>query len=66
MVTARTGMPTPAGQLLAREGQRGVQEKVLSPGTYYLNPEMYRVDLVSIQSQIAEFLDDKGGHHTPM
>jgi len=32
----------------------------LSPGTYYLNPEMYKVDLVSIQSQIAEFLDDKG------
>jgi len=60
VVTARTGLPTPAGQILAREGQRGVQEKVLSPGTYYLNPEMYKVDLVSIQSQIAEFLDDKG------
>lgn len=60
VVTARTGTSTPAGQLLAKEGQRGVQEKVLSPGTYYLNPEMYKVDLVSIQSQIAEFLDDKG------
>ena len=60
VVTARTGTSTPAGQLLAKEGQRGVQEKVLSPGTYYLNPEMYKVDLVSIQSQISEFLDDKG------
>ena len=61
VVTARTGAPTPEGQLLASEGQRGVQEKVLSPGTYYLNPDMYTVDLVSIQSHIAEFLDDKGG-----
>jgi hypothetical protein len=60
VVTARTGAPTPEGQLLASEGQRGVQEKVLSPGTYYLNPAMYTVDLVSIQSHIAEFLDDKG------
>jgi hypothetical protein len=60
IVTARTGAPMPEGHLLASEGQRGVQEKVLSPGTYYLNPAMYTVDLVSIQSHIAEFLDDKG------
>ena len=33
VVTARTGAPMPEGQLLASEGQRGVQEKVLSPGT---------------------------------
>jgi len=60
VVTARTGASTPEGQILASEGQRGVQEKVVSPGTYYLNPAMYTVDLVSIQSHIAEFLDDKG------
>ena len=32
-------------------GERGVQEKTLEPGTHYLSPYVYRVDLVDCRSQ---------------
>lgn len=35
-------------QRLAQEGQRGVLEYVLQPGIYYLNPRVYKVDIVQI------------------
>jgi hypothetical protein len=35
-------------QKLATEGQRGVQERVLSPGIYYLNPYVHRVQIVEL------------------
>lgn len=38
-------------RLLVDEGQRGVQESTLEPGTHYLNPYVYRVDLVDCRSQ---------------
>jgi len=38
-------------KLLVQPGERGVQEKTLEPGTHYLNPYVYRVDLVDCRSQ---------------
>ncbi len=35
-------------QKLAEEGQRGVLRNVLQPGIYYLNPKVYKVDIVQI------------------
>lgn len=35
-------------QKLAAEGQRGVQQRVLSPGIYYLNPYVHRVQIVEL------------------
>ncbi len=58
VVTALTGKSKPETQLLAKEGERGVQEKVLPAGTYYLNPHMVKVDNFSIQSHLTEFLQD--------
>ncbi len=36
---------------IVAEGIKGVQEKTLGPGTYYLNPYMYSVAEVNLQSQ---------------
>lgn len=38
-------------RLLVAEGERGVQNKTLEPGTHYLSPYVYRVDLVDCRSQ---------------
>lgn len=38
-------------KLLVQPGERGVQEETLQPGTHYLNPYVYRVDLVDCRSQ---------------
>ncbi|MAP09920.1 MAG: band 7 protein [Rhodopirellula sp.] len=38
-------------QLLVEEGKRGVQEKTLDPGVYYINPYVQRVNLVDCPSQ---------------
>ncbi|MEM9368717.1 MAG: SPFH domain-containing protein [Planctomycetota bacterium] len=38
-------------QLIVPEGTRGVQEKTLNPGVYYLNPYVERVSLVDCRSQ---------------
>lgn len=46
IVTARGGEPLPPGQLLADEGQQGIQRHVLPPGTYRINKHGYDVELV--------------------
>ena len=38
-------------RLLVDAGERGVQTKTLEPGTHYLSPYVYRVDLVDCRSQ---------------
>ena len=43
---AKTGIAKPVDQLLAKEGERGIQENTLPPGLYYLNP--YAVEVVNI------------------
>lgn len=41
VVTAKEGDPLPSGEILAQEGQRGIQEKILGPGRHFLNPYKY-------------------------
>ncbi len=38
-------------RLLVDAGERGVQEVTLEPGTHYLSPYVYRIDLVDCRSQ---------------
>ena len=47
VVTSQTGKPAAAG-LFAGPGEKGVLEKVLQPGLYYVNPRAYQVDVVEI------------------
>ena len=56
VVTLRYGRePAEANTILVKEGERGVQETPLRPGTYYVNPYIYRVDVVGVQSHKTEF-----------
>ena len=47
VVTSLTGKPTPQGKF-AGPGEKGVLEKILQPGLYYVNPRAYQVDVVEI------------------
>ena len=47
VVTSQAGKPAHAG-LFAGPGEKGVLEKVLQPGLYYVNPRAYQVDVVEI------------------
>lgn len=56
VVTLRYGRdPQEPNTILVKEGERGVQETPLRPGTYYLNPYINRVDIVGVQSHKTEF-----------
>ena len=52
-VTTNLAAPLSAepNRLLVDAGERGVQELTLEPGTHYLSPYVYRVDLVDCRSQ---------------
>jgi len=52
-------MPETPNTLLVEKGKRGVQKEVLEPGTYYLNPYQYRVDLVDCRSQTLNLAENK-------
>lgn len=45
VVTSLVGDPPPPGQVLASDGGRGIQRRVLTPGVYRLNPYAYRVEV---------------------
>lgn len=47
VVTSQAGRPAADG-LFAEPGEKGVWEKVLQPGLYYVNPRAYQVDVVEI------------------
>ena len=47
VVTSQAGKPAHAG-LFAGPGEKGVLEKVLQPGLYYVNPRAYQIDVVEI------------------
>ena len=47
VVTSLTGKPAAKG-LFATVGEKGVLEKALQPGLYYINPRAYQVDVVEI------------------
>ena len=44
-------MPEDPNTILVPKGFRGVQAETLDAGTYYLNPYMYRVELIDCRSQ---------------
>ncbi len=48
IVTSKTGDPLEPGQILAREGQKGIWEKPLGEGRYFLNPVFYDWEIVNI------------------
>jgi len=45
VITAKTGEHLPPGQILAKEGQRGIREKVLGEGRHFLNPWLYEREI---------------------
>jgi len=45
VITAKNGTALPPGQILAKKGQRGVQEEVLAEGRHFLNPIAYDHDI---------------------
>lgn len=47
VVTSQTGTPAAQGAF-AGPGEKGVMEKALQPGLYYINPRAYQVDVVEI------------------
>ena len=47
VVTSLAGKPAPVGKF-AGPGEKGVLERILQPGLYYVNPRAYQVDVVEI------------------
>ena len=47
VVTSLTGRPAGQGRF-AGTGEKGVLEKILQPGLYYVNPRAYQVDVVEV------------------
>jgi hypothetical protein len=45
IVTSKNGDDMAEGQVLAQEGQKGIQEKVLGEGWHYLTPILYTTEL---------------------
>ena len=45
IVTAKSGTPLEPGQILARPGQKGIQEETLGEGRHFLNPVLYDVEI---------------------
>lgn len=44
-------MPEDTNQLLVQAGTRGPQQETLEPGTYYMNPYIYRINAIDTRSQ---------------
>ena len=44
IINAKTGQDLPPGQILAKKGEKGIQEEFLSPGRYYFNPWYYAIE----------------------
>lgn len=60
VVTNLSGpMPENPNELLVEEGLRGVQIKTLDEGTYYMNPYMYRIELIDCRSQRFNLADNE-------
>lgn len=48
VITAKSGEALPPGQILAKPGQRGIQEQVLGEGRHFLNPWEYDYKLMPV------------------
>ena len=48
IITAKSGEPLPPGQILAKAGQKGVQEEVLGEGRHFKNPYLYEWEIIPV------------------
>lgn len=48
IITAKNGDPLEPGQILAREGQKGIREEPLGEGRHFLNPVFYEWEIVNV------------------
>ena len=48
VITAKVGENLPQGQILAKSGQKGVQEDVLGEGRHFLNPISYEHEILPV------------------
>ncbi|MFH0880666.1 MAG: SPFH domain-containing protein [Lentisphaerota bacterium] len=48
VITAKIGHDLPAGEILAKTGQKGVQEDVLGEGRHFLNPFFYEHKIMPV------------------
>jgi hypothetical protein len=48
IITAKTGAPLKPGQILAQEGQMGIQEQVLGEGRHFRNPYEYDIQIMPV------------------
>ncbi|MBI3985997.1 MAG: hypothetical protein HY343_03710 [Lentisphaerae bacterium] len=49
VITAKMGAPLPPGQILAKQGQKGIREDVLGEGRHFLNPILYDRDIFPVK-----------------
>ena len=64
VVTSLAGKPAPKGQF-AGPGEKGVREKILQPGLYYVNPRAYQVDVVEVGMNQVSIVGKSGTRATP-
>ncbi|MGC9327638.1 MAG: SPFH domain-containing protein, partial [Candidatus Hinthialibacter sp.] len=58
VVTNLSGpLPEKPNQFLSKSGERGVQKLALTPGTYFVNPYVQKLDLINIQSRRTDISD---------
>lgn len=48
VITSKIGANLPPGQILAREGQKGIREDVLGEGRHFLNPVFYDWEIIPV------------------
>lgn len=46
IITAKSGEPLQPGQILAKTGQKGIQEETLGEGRHFLNPVFYDIEIM--------------------
>ncbi len=68
VITAKAGEDLPPGQILAKPGQKGIQEDVLGEGRYFLNPIVFErriVPLIEIPAGKVGVVTSKVGADLP-
>ena len=68
VITAKMGSVLPPDQILARKGQKGIQEDVLGEGRHFLNPWVYKhqiVEMVTIPARKVGLVTAKVGSNLP-
>lgn len=48
VLTRKVGQPMPPGQIIAEDGQKGIQREALGPGRYFFNPYVWDWELVDL------------------